>query len=231
MSSISNIRQRRDDFFNGINQNITPGREVFLKDGDQVFLTSVATGAEDEAEKYLDDFSLYTFRSNNRWTNILQDDSVDQSSVPDDVRASRKFAFWAYVHEIMHEEKRNEEWETVEHRGGKKMFKETVDDFRIITLGFGRGSYVFGQLEEVFLDWGSLNKGVIRVKRTGSGALDTSYTIAATTRALSIPKDRLGEIAELDTIMDYMKGRYGGATTETSESSTNSTEGGLGDLF
>ena len=44
MSGIAKIQQRRDDFHSGANLTFAPSKEIWLKDGDQVFLTSVATG-------------------------------------------------------------------------------------------------------------------------------------------------------------------------------------------
>ena len=53
-----------------------------------------------------------------------------------------------------------------------------------------------------------MDKGVIRIKRTGSGMQDTSYALAATTRTDTIPDE--AESASLVTIKEYFKGRYGG---------------------
>jgi hypothetical protein len=228
MSGIARIQQLRDDFRTGANSTSLPGKEVWLKDGDQAFVSSIATGEEGDAK--LDEFYMFTFRDNNRWTNVLKDDAVDCSHVPEDVRPSHKFAFWAYVHEIMHEEKRADSWEAVQGPGGKQLFKEVVDDFRIMTLGFGRSDYVWNQLVEVYEDWGSLDKGVLRIKRTGAGAMDTSYSITATARTLDIPTERGEDVEELPTIHAYFLERYGGAGTAPSTNGTGKREG-LGDLF
>jgi len=228
MSGIARIQQLRNDFRSGAAYASTPGKEVWLKDGDQAFVSPLATG--EEGDSRLDEFYMFTFRQNNRWTNVLKDDAVDTSQVPEDVRPSHKFAFWAYVHEIMHEERRNEDWEAVKGPAGKQLFKEVVDDFRIMTLGFGRSDYVWNQLVEVYEDWGSLDKGVMRIKRTGAGAMDTSYSITATSRNLDIPTDRGEEVEELPTIHAYFLERYGGGEPSTSVNGTVK-EVGLGDLF
>ena len=90
------------------------------------------------------------------------------------------------------------------------MYKEEVNDFRIISLGFGRSDYIWNQLVDVYNDWVSLNKGVIRIRRTGSGMYDTSYSLAATARDAEIPSDKLADIEELPDIKDYFRERYGG---------------------
>ena len=71
---------------------------------------------------------------------------------------------------------------------------------------------------DVYSDWGSLNKGVVRVKRTGTGMYDTSYTIAATARESVIPDEQKDGVQTLPPIKEYYKTRYGGQ-------SQNSTEG------
>ena len=71
MSGISRIQRSREDFKKGSDQGErVQSRELWLKDGDQVFLTSIATG--DENDVFLDEFYLYTFRVGNRWTNLLE---------------------------------------------------------------------------------------------------------------------------------------------------------------
>ena len=207
MSGISMIQTKRENRYQGgQDDNRMPGREIFFKDGDQAFLSPIATG--DEGDTNLDEIYLYTYRDGNRWMNILDDSEVDTSMVPADTRASHKFAFWAYVHDVVHTEARNDEWEPVSGPGGRKMFKETVNDFRVVCLTFGRSDYIWNQLVDVYNDWGGLDKGVVRIKRTGAGMQDTSYAIAATTRKDEIPED--ADDDSLPSIKEYFKSRYGG---------------------
>ena len=103
MGGISAIQNRVEERANP-QASQAAGQEIFFKDGDQAFLTPVASGEENDL--LLDEVYLYTYRSGNRWINLLKDDAVDASEVPDNIRASHKFAFWAYVHDIMHTEKR-----------------------------------------------------------------------------------------------------------------------------
>ena len=211
MSGISRIQKSRESAKDSRNR-IEEGperKEIWLKDGDQAFLTSVATGEENDM--LLDDLYLYIYRVGNYWTNVLQDERVDTSNVPDDVRPSHKFAFWAYVYNVIHTDKRNDSWEEIEGPGGKKMYKEEINDFRVISLGFGRSDYVWNQLVDIYSDWGSLNKGVIRIKRTGSGAYDTSYALAATPKKDEMPSNREAESLKLQSVREYFFDRYGTA--------------------
>ena len=215
MSGIANIIKGREAMRPQNMRNTVQNKEIWFKDGDQAFLSSLATGAEDD--RLLDEVELYTFRHGTRFANLLKDDDVDLSVVPSDTRPSHKFAFWAYVHEIIHLSKRQDDWEEVEGPGGKKIFKESVNEAKIICLTFGRNDYLWSQLVDVYHDWGSLNKGVIRIKRTGTGMYDTSYTIAATSRNVEVPK--LDE--ELPTIKEYFKERYSALWTPSTAPASN----------
>lgn len=230
MSGIAKIQETRDIIranFNNPNQT-TFNKEIWLRDGDQIFCTPVATGEPDDPN--LDQFYLYTFRTDNRWTHILKHDDVDASSVPDDVRPSHKFAFWAFIHEVMHDERRVDSWESVKGPGNKTLYKEVVDDYRILALGFGRGDYVWNQLVEVYEEQGSLNGGVLRIKRTGAGAMDTSYDLKTTPRQLDIPESKGEEVASLQVLSEYLLERYGGITTNNVPQAEKISVG-LGDLF
>jgi hypothetical protein len=207
MSGIGRIQEARETRSQGGSSGV-PGREVWFRDGDQAFLSSIATG--EEGDTNLDELYMYTYNSGNRWINLLDDPDVDKSGIPDNTRPSHKFAFWAYVHEIIHNERRNDDWEVIQGPGGKKMFKETINDFRIVSLTFGRSDYIWNQLVDIYNDWNGLNKGVMRIKRTGTGMFDTSYQLAATARQDEIPSDEEGKIADLPTVKEYFKSRYGG---------------------
>ena len=74
MGGISAIQNRVDERTNPQSDQ-SSGQEIFFKDGDQAFLTPVASGNEDDL--LLDEVDLYTYRSGNRWINLLKDDDVD----------------------------------------------------------------------------------------------------------------------------------------------------------
>ena len=179
----------------------------------------------------LDELYLYTYRSGTRWVNLLSEDDTDTSQVPPDTRPTHKFAFWAYVHEVIHTDKRVDTWEEVSGPGGRKMYKEEVNDYKVMSLTFGRSDYIWNQLVDVYNDWGSLNKGVMRIKRTGTGMLDTSYTISTTARDADIPSDKFDERVELPIIKEYFKTRYGTIVPSTNGTSTSSEAVKINELF
>ena len=111
MAGISRIVSQREAFRNP-NTDQAARQEIWFKDGDQAFVTPVATGKDDDT--LLDEIYLYVYRVGNRWVSVLKDETIDISEVPSDVRPSHKFAFWGFVHEVIHSEKRVDTWEEVE---------------------------------------------------------------------------------------------------------------------
>ena len=140
MGGINRMQAMRDESRLPQQSDMAPAREIWFKDGDQAFVTPIATG--EDGDNLLDEIYLYTYKSGNRWINLLSDDEVDTSNVPDTYRPAHKFAFWSYVHEVIHPTKRVDDWIEVQGPGGKKMYKEEVADFRVISLSFGRSDYI-----------------------------------------------------------------------------------------
>jgi len=200
-------------------------RELWLKDGDQAFLASVATGEDDDP--FLEEYWMHTFRDENTFKSVLSGPDGALGKVPADSRPQHKFGFWAYITEVYHTESRVDTWEPITGASGKTMYKEDVNDFRIIPLSFGRGNNIWNQLVDVYNDWGHLSKGVIRIRRSGTG-LDTTYTITATTKEDDIPEDKHMEISDLPSIKDYLMETYTDSGND-SEEKVPETATALGD--
>lgn len=199
--------QNRIDKRTSSETSVEQRKELWFKDGDQAFMTVVASGEEDDPK--LADYWMYTFNEEGRWNSVLGGANGPLSTVPEGTRPSHRFGFWAYVHDVLHTERRVDTWEAVEGPAGRKLYRETIEDFKVIPLAFGRSNYIWNQLVDVYNDWGCLDKGVVRVRRTGSGMQDTSYTVVVSPRELDIPSDRLSDLDELVPVMDYMNERYG----------------------
>ncbi len=220
MSGIARIQSRIQERLQ--TQNIDT-KEFFLRDGDQIFLSAAGDGKE--GDPFVSEISMITWREGNRFRNVLvtEDDDVDKMktalNIPEDSRVQKKFAMWTYIYEALHVEKRIESWTSLEGPSGKTLYKEEVNDFRILSLPFGRGGYLWNQLVDIFEEWGSLNKGVIRIKRTGAG-LETTYNIATSTRELTNPNK---DTSELVSIEEYFKNRYS-ANIETDSSDKKSVD-------
>jgi len=215
MGGISMISQRRGQM-NAPATTTNNQSELWFRDGDQALIKSLASGKDDIA--YL---QLYRYRDGNTFKTVLAsiyDDQKDEfvlpegltiDGVPENLNLSHQFALWTYVDEVFHTDKRVESWEVVSGKTGKEMYKEVIQDFRVIKLTFGRGDIVFGQFEEIFNDEGSLDKSPIRIKRTGAGMQDTNYHINSLNRELEIPEDKKAEIANLPSINQYCIDTWG----------------------
>ena len=226
MSGISMIQNNIQSRENRSSQsNESTGREVWLKDGDQVFMKTIATG--EEGDIHLDDFHVYEFQQGieKSWTSVLVENGEPVASVPSEAmvyedgrrRAPRhKFAMWVYVTEILHTEQRVDSWEEVTSPSGNKLYKETVNDFKVMTLSFGAQNSNWNQFVDIYEDNGTLDKSVIRVKRRGS-ALDTTYTITSTSGTMELPDDKQAEVKNLTPIKEYLHQRYGADDTASSD--------------
>ena len=106
------------------------------------------------------------------------------------------------------------------------MYKEEVNDFRIIPLSFGRGNNIWNQLVDVYNDWGHLSKGIIRIRRSGTG-LDTTYTITATTKEDDIPESKHIEISDLPSVKDYLMQTYTESGSLESEEKASVPDSGV----
>tara|TARA_R100000152_G_C6776763_1_gene206116 strand:+ start:1243 stop:1935 length:693 start_codon:yes stop_codon:yes gene_type:complete len=215
MSGIARIQSRIQERLQ--TQNVD-SKEYFLRDGDQVFLSAAGDGKE--GDPFVSEIQMLTWREGNRFRSVLitEDDDVDKIrvslNIPEDSRVQKKFAMWVHIYEALHVERRVDSWTAIEGPSGKTLYKEELNDFRIMALPFGRGGYVWNQLVDVFEEWGTLNKGVIRVKRNGAG-LETTYSIAASTRELSTSDKDTSELISID---EYYKNRYS-ADLETGKES------------
>lgn len=230
MAGIADIQNRYESYQKNRNSvsNNSLGRELFLKqDGDQAFIKSIATGTPEDP--YLAEIRLHTFREDGRWQSVLHTEEGPADEVPEGSVPSRKFALWAYVSEVVHPEKPNLglagdlDWEERTLPSGKVVFVEPINDFRIITLSFGRGRYLWNELVDIYNDWQGLDKGVLRIKRNGLST-DTTYTItAASDKTIEIPEDRLKETTELTALDEYFADRYGKKFVPASQSTNSNT--------
>ena len=226
MSGISMIQNNISSKETRATQNSEAnGKEVWLKDGDQVFMKSMATG--EEGDIHMEEFYVYEFQQgvDKSWTSVLVENGEPVSSVPSEAmvyedgrrKAPRhKFALWGYVTEILHTEQRVDSWEEITSPSGSKMYKETVNDFKVLTLSFGAQNSNWNQFVDIYEDNGSLDKNVMRVRRRGS-SLDTTYTITSTSGALQLPEDKQAELKNLTPIKEYLSQRYGAVDTISSD--------------
>jgi len=218
---INDIQKRRDEMPTGSGDS----REIFLKDGDNAFMIPVGTG--DDGDPYLADFEMYNYQVGTGWGNVLVDPDVDASGVPDGIKPRAKWGLWGYCLDVLHSDKRKDEWTEMTDRAGRTVFREKVNDFRFITMGFGQSSVYWNMLVGIYMN-GSLNNNVISFSRTGKGMNDTSYNVIKTEREDTIPEEKLAEIeaGDVPSVRGFLKERYGNNTVlpETASISTEEVE-------
>jgi len=209
MAGIGKITQRRKDTVS----NFTGGREVFLRDGDQVLLSIIPTG--DDGDERLTDFWRHAVQSQNadgatRWTYSLCGKSVDKycDVCASGQRAQHRFAFWVYVYHILHSEKNQDSWTEVKSKAGSDtQYKEDVNGFRMFSQGFGQRDYLWNQVVDIYEENGNLNDKIIRVRRRGSGMQDTNYSIQLTGTDTAIPEESTDELSRLGNAMTFFTER------------------------
>lgn len=226
MPGLKSINDKQQSQQNSANRE--PRKELWLRDGDQAFVRAIATG--EEGDPNLEELYLFTYQNGvtGRWNSTLVDPDTHKpmaSGVPEGTSPSHKFALWVYCSEIIHPTLREgAEWEEVKAAGsGKVAYKEVVEDFRILILPFGRGNIYWNMLVDAYDEWGALDKGVLRVKRTGSG-LDTSYTITPVSRKVDVPKSKEDERKALVSVWDYFVKHYGGQEQSEVETITPTSD-------
>ena len=195
------------------------GKEVWLKDGDQVFMKSIATG--EEGDIHMEEFYVYEFQEGDKgWTSVLVENGDPVRTVPSEAMVyedgrkkspRHKFALWGYVTEILHTEQRVDSWEAVTSPSGSTLYKETVNDFKVLTLSFGAQNSNWNQFVDIYEDNNALDKNVMRVRRRGS-SLDTTYTITSTAGAFELPESK-----QATPIKEYLSQRYGNIDTDTED--------------
>jgi hypothetical protein len=65
----------------------------------------------------------------------------------------------------------------------------------------------------------------MRIKRSGTGMYDTSYTLSATARNTVVPAEKLSNVSGLIDIKSYYKDRYSGNQSNSAATNSNDTQG------
>ena len=208
MAGIAKITQKHKE---DNKSNFGGGKDLFLRDGDQAIVAIVASGEEND--HLLDDYFQHTVNSTDVTTGANRFNSVVCGKTTGkycDLCAKgqpsrRRFAVWMYVYFVYHTEKKRDDWKEVQHPAGGKLFKEDVNDFRVFSQGFGSRDYLWNQLVDIHFENEGLNKKKVRVKRTGAGRDDTSYSIQVFQNApVDLSKDILVKIKNLPSVLDYI---------------------------
>jgi len=209
-----NAKQRREEF----ESNSSQGRELFFTaDGDLANLAIVPSGSPEEAdtETRLLDYHQHSERvtptspQDSGWRFYFCTLAVNGTCTHCDrgVKKQYRFAFWAYVYNrrIKNTPQNTDNWEQVKAPAGL-MWEQQVNDFRIISLPFGKSDMYWNLLLQLSYNEGALNTSAVQVSRTGKGT-DTVWGLTAVKKPL-VDWSEIGEGAdELEGLNDYFMRR------------------------
>ena len=176
MPGIASINNRIDKASSGDAAGFY-GQELFLNDGDQALVAVVASGHDDDdTADLIDDFYRHSYSSTNpdgstKWNYTFCQKSVDTacSLCDEGLNPQFRFGFWSYVYYVLHKNPHSQgEWTEVNF-ANQTYYKQDVEDFRIISLPFGRNEMIWNQFISVYFEQGAMDKMVMRVKRDGGG--------------------------------------------------------------
>lgn len=207
MSGIKSISEKRAE--EAQNSSFSNSLELFLADGDQAYVAIVPTGDEDDTR--LDDFWRHSVQAsdkdgNKSWNNHLCGKTLDRycewcANKGD--KPQHRFGFWCYVYYILHDKKKNDDWEEINQKGITS-YKQVVNEFRMFSIPFGRSDFQWNQLVDIYTDCDGLNKQVVRIKRTGE-QMQTTYALTAMPNAVKWTKEQKEASEELLSVIDFFK--------------------------
>jgi len=126
---------------------------------------------------------------------------------------------WAYVYFVYHENRDNDEWVEKELDSKKKMFKENVEDFKIVEFPYGQWDretrvYANRQKFDSACEYNrGLNKSIIKLRKYVDGQY-TNYSISGLANednaqqvATDVIENKKDEIQNLQPLMDFYLGK------------------------
>ena len=212
-----NAENKREEFKkNAANKN--KGRELFFPgDGDLANIAIVPSGSPEEAatETRLLDYHQHSERvqptgpQDSGWRFSFCTLAVTGTCEACDrgVYKQYRFAFWAYVYNrrIKNQPQNTDNWQQVKAPSGM-MWQQEINDFRIVSLPFGKSDMYWQLLLQLSYDKGGLNTTAVRVSRTGL-MKDTVWGLTAIDKP-KVDWSEIGEGAdELQGLNDYFMER------------------------
>ena len=179
---------------------------LMTKPNDIVYFTPVASSFYEK--EHIEELEMY-----------FLDGRYKLKQEGEDVQARKRLAMWAYVYFIYHENRDNEEWVEKELDSKKKMFKENVEDFKIVEFPYGQWDretrvYANRQKFDSACEYNrGLNKSIIKLRKYVDGQY-TNYSISGLANednaqqvATDIIENKKDEIQNLQPLMDFYLGK------------------------
>ena len=201
-----------DDLLNASSDKVSRPKsartELYFKAGDEAFVTFCSKIASKDDPNWTT-LEFYECYDAPRPYKILNAETSNFDRLPPMEDRERlkfqlksKFGLWVYVHGIIHAQYKDG-CEVVE-KDGKKLFLETVNDYRVLTLGYGYQGATKYALKDIQEKWNNdLTAGTIRIRREGEGR-HTMYRLTDTVRNDELPEEK----QELQPIWEYYVDHY-----------------------
>tara|TARA_R110000744_G_scaffold139486_15_gene250541 strand:+ start:1101 stop:1727 length:627 start_codon:yes stop_codon:yes gene_type:complete len=188
-------------------------KNLFIKSNDIVYFTPVASSLYEK--EYIEELEMYYL--DGRYRLKLEDE---------DVSARKRLAMWAYVYFVYHDNRDNDEWIEKELDSKKKMFRENIEDFKIIDFPYGQWDketrvYSNRQKFDSACEYNrGLNKSIIKLRKYPDGQY-TNYSISGLANednsqsvASDILDSKRDEIQNLQPLMEHYLEKNGGKKQE-----------------
>ena len=179
---------------------------LMTKPNDIVYFTPVASSFYEK--EHIEELEMY-----------FLDGRYKLKQEGEDVQARKRLAMWAYVYFVYHENRDNEEWVEKALASKKKMFKENVEDFKIVEFPYGQWDretrvYANRQKFDSACEYNrGLNKSIIKLRKYVDGQY-TNYSISGLANednaqqvATDIIENKKDEIQNLQPLMDFYLGK------------------------
>lgn len=203
MPGIDKINKEREERFGNRPQS-SGGSELILRsDGDQAIIAVVASGNEDNDNRISAFYRHVDKNDEGQWEYGFCKRSIDErcDMCDNDKVPQHRFGFWVYVYSLLRKEAgQGDGWKKTAY--GKETFYELeINNFKMLSLPFGRNEMIWNQFMGIFHENGAMNKVALRVKRDGSGR-DTVWNITPTNK--QVDWDEISDDGEkLGTVKDY----------------------------
>lgn len=201
-----------DDLLNASSDTVSRPKsartELFFRPGDEAFVT-FCSKIDSKDDPNWTTLQFYEWYDAPRLHKILNAETSNLDRLPpmDDrarlnFKSRNMFGLWVYVHGIIHAQ--YEDGYDVIEKDGKKQFVESVQDYRVLTLGYGQQGATKYALKDIQEKWNNdLTAGTIRIRREGEG-LKTMYRLTDTVRNDELPEEK----PKLQPIWEYYVDHY-----------------------
>ena len=226
MPGIKKINQGAEQRATSSSNSFGPSELILNADGDQAIVAVCASGNDDNDDRIINYYRhSYKDEDENRWIYAFCKKSIDERCelCDRDLGAQNRFGFWAYVYALLRKNSgQGEGWKEVEY-GGERLYRLDINDYKVVTLPFGRNDMFWNQFIGIFYEHEAMDKVAIRVKREGSGR-DTVWSIGATSKVIDWKEIGKGR-DDLGSVNDFFISREAKRTQQTESVALPETNG------